>query len=293
MRKNRTKADKEISRLLHNVRNKVYRLRKAGASEEQIAAVDPRLSDYGMSHKLGGLTNGSQKAAYMRQLQNFVSRDNSLKVAKNGDIIPANEVKAYKAAEREANKAKKQAGKHILRVGGKNPEFYMAGGTHEDINSWNANIRLWEVYKQVYPVHHTEPFGSRKAALEAIEAQKQAVVNARNWDKRLINYRASIINRLYENGNFDLMKRVQGLSNEQFEYMALYTNLNEVQSFLFYVSDIVGNDLVFVEGIQTNMFTELEDLLNYIPQKIAPGGKNSLRSKSLKNYKTKYERSLL
>lgn len=95
-RRKRTALDKEISKAQRNTRNKLYRLRKRGATNT--AELSPIESTEGM--------NGSQKAAYLRKLKRFNERSNSYVVQQNNVAIPKRTLEEFRAAEAKANMAR-------------------------------------------------------------------------------------------------------------------------------------------------------------------------------------------
>ena len=98
--RNRTALDKQISRAQKNARNKLYRIRQAGAINTE--EFDPRVSQ----QELKGM-NGSQKKAYLRKLELFNARHNKIIVQpQNGVAIPETKLKAYRQAELEVNAAR-------------------------------------------------------------------------------------------------------------------------------------------------------------------------------------------
>jgi len=98
--RNRTALDKQISRAQKNARNKLYRIRQAGAINTE--EFDPRVSQ----QELKGM-NGSQKKAYLRKLELFNKRQNKIIVQpQNGVAIPETKLKAYRQAELEVNAAR-------------------------------------------------------------------------------------------------------------------------------------------------------------------------------------------
>lgn len=100
MAKHRTELDKQISRAQKNARNKLYRIRQAGAINTE--EFDPRVSQ----QELKGM-NGSQKKAYLRKLELFNKRQNKIIVQpQNGVAIPETKLKAYRQAELEVNAAR-------------------------------------------------------------------------------------------------------------------------------------------------------------------------------------------
>lgn len=104
-KKKRTALDIEISKAQKNARNKLYRLRRRGATNT--AELSPIESTAGM--------NGAQKAAYLRRLKRFNERSNSYVVQENNVAIPRKTLEEYRAAESEANKLRMEFRANIIK----------------------------------------------------------------------------------------------------------------------------------------------------------------------------------
>lgn len=104
-KKKRTALDKEISKAQKNARNKLYRLRRRGATNT--VELSPIESTAGM--------NGAQKAAYLRRLKRFNERSNSYVVQENNVAIPRKTLEEYRKAESEANKVRMEFRAKIIK----------------------------------------------------------------------------------------------------------------------------------------------------------------------------------
>lgn len=104
-KKKRTALDIEISKAQKNARNKLYRLRRRGATNT--AELSPIESTAGM--------NGSQKAAYLRRLKRFNERSNSYVVQENNVAIPKRTLEEYRKAESEANRVRMEFRAKIIK----------------------------------------------------------------------------------------------------------------------------------------------------------------------------------
>ena len=104
-KRKRTELDKEISKAQKNARNKLYRLRRRGATNT--AELSPIESTAGM--------NGAQKAAYLRRLKRFNERSNSYVVQENNVAIPRKTLEEYRKAESEANKVRMEFRAKIIK----------------------------------------------------------------------------------------------------------------------------------------------------------------------------------
>ena len=105
-KRKRTALDIEISKAQKNARNKLYRLRRRGATNT--AELSPIESTAGM--------NGSQKAAYLRRLKRFNERSNSYVVQENNVAIPRRTLEEYRAAESEANRVRMEFRAKIIQA---------------------------------------------------------------------------------------------------------------------------------------------------------------------------------
>lgn len=104
-KRKRTALDIEISKAQKNARNKLYRLRRRGATNT--AEISPIESTAGM--------NGAQKAAYLRRLKRFNARSNSYVVQENNVAITRKTLEEYRKAESEANKVRMEFRANIIK----------------------------------------------------------------------------------------------------------------------------------------------------------------------------------
>lgn len=286
-----TKTDRELSAALKSARQKVYRLKKAGASAEELARIDPRRSLYGDMKRDGRLTNGAQKRAYIKQLREFASRDNRYIVTLDGSVIESADVARYTSAERKANDAKRAVQKRMRKLGGPTPKIYNSsfpeGVPVKDLSS--AQIRV-NYYRDYATSRHRAPFSSREAFERAIKAQNAAYDEAVYYDQRLQNFRMSLINRLHENFQDELAEAIRSMSDAQFEFATVYTDINEMSLTLHYKSKMLDEGRAINEDVFDNSRRGIESAIRIAKQHGPKGKSNALESYSLEGYTPKSQR---
>ena len=228
-KKKRTDLDKTISRLQKNARNKIYRLRRAGASDEDIAAIDPRRSTKGM--------NGSQKAAYARALARFNARDNAYTVSEdyfgNRGLIPAGLIKRYREVEASVNKTIRQVQDRAIKLYGGKPYISstdVEGKTKEEWERVYGPMRQ-SAYNAGYleEVHRQYGFGSVRAVQNAIEAVKKKITKIRQIDNNLSNYKKYIVNRMTSDGaDPRTIRAVKSLTKSQLQYLYFNSDFSTI-----------------------------------------------------------------
>lgn len=228
-KKKRTDLDKTISRLQKNARNKIYRLRRSGASDEDIAAIDPRRSTKGM--------NGSQKAAYARALERFNARDNAYTVSEdyfgNRGLIPTSLIKRYREVEASVNKTIRQVQSRAIKLYGSKPYISstdVEGKTKEEWERVYGPMRQ-SAYNAGYleEVHRQYGFGSVRAVQNAIESVKKKITKIRQIDDNLSNYKRYIVNRMTSDGaDPRTIKAVKSLTKSQLQYLYFNSDFSTI-----------------------------------------------------------------
>lgn len=228
-KKKRTDLDKTISRLQKNARNKIYRLRRAGASDEDIAAIDPRRATKGM--------NGSQKAAYARALARFNARDNAYTVSEdyfgNRGLIPTGLIKRYREVEASVNKTIRQVQDRAIKLYGGKPYISstdVEGKTKEEWERVYGPMRQ-SAYNAGYleEVHRQYGFGSVRAVQNAIESVKKKITKIRQIDNNLSNYKKYIVNRMTSDGaDPRTIKAVKSLTKSQLQYLYFNSDFSTI-----------------------------------------------------------------
>lgn len=274
-RRKRTDLDKTISRLQKNARNKMYRMRKAGASDEDIAAIDPRRSTAGM--------NGSQKAAYARELERFNRRGGTYSITRDywGDvaIVPTAKLNEYQRAERDFNNWIDKVRKNAQRQYGNLP--YFSGDALEPLSKQEWEGRYGPMRETAYNsgefmnVHREYGFGSEKQLDDAIERLNKRRGKVEHVDKNLMNYKRSIVNKMREDGaDPTAIRAVNSLTRSQMQYLYLNTDFSSIVSVYHY------RDFYETGHIKTprNMIDYTDDVLKdmvktarkYAPKKFVP-----------------------
>lgn len=230
----RSKLDVEISRVQKNTRNKIYRFRAKGVSDEEIAEIDPRRSTKGMTTK--------EKRAYLRTLQAFNGRETGYTagVDNNGvaGLIKTSTLREYQKAERAANQYKRKLARAATRRYGSLPVVLRGNDmSMEDYAKDHAKGYINEdlAYERGYlkPVKRQGGFSSEAQALRAIEAQRNAVKKAEQVDKNLLSYKNAIVNKMMEeNAPVEVVTRVRNLTLNQLQYLYYNTDFSaDVQVF--------------------------------------------------------------
>lgn len=230
----RSRLDREISRVQKNTRNKIYRFRLKGVSEEDISRIDPRRSTKWMTT--------AEKRAYLKELQTFNGRDTGYTAGQDGfgnvGVVPTQLVRQYYAEERRANAykqrlqtaAKRRYGKKPVVLDGRvmTPAEYAEGHSMGVINQELAYARGY-----LAPVRRKYGFSSEAQVKRAIESQRSAIDRASMVDRNLLNYKEAIINKMEsENAPTDVVTRVRNLSLNQLQYLYYNTDFpSDVETF--------------------------------------------------------------
>lgn len=230
----RSRLDREISRVQKNTRNKIYRFRLKGVSDEDISRIDPRRSTKGMTT--------AEKRAYLKELQTFNGRDTGYTAGRDGfgnvGVVPTPLVRQYYAEERRANAykrrlqtaAKRRYGKKPVVLDGRvmTPAEYAEGHSMGVINQELAYARGY-----LAPVRRKYGFSSEAQVKRAIESQRSAIDRASMVDRNLLNYKEAIINKMEsENAPTDVVTRVRNLSLNQLQYLYYNTDFpSDVETF--------------------------------------------------------------
>lgn len=230
----RTKLDREISRVQKNTRNKIYRFRVKGVSEEDISRIDPRRPTKGMTT--------AEKRAYLKELQTFNGRDTGYTAGQdwegNVGVVPTALVRQYYAEERRANAykrrlqsaAKRRYGRKPVVLDGRvmTPAEYAEGHGMGVINQELAYARGY-----LAPVKRQYGFSSEAQVRRAIESQRAAIDRASMVDRNLANYKTAIINKMEsENAPAEVVARVRDLTLNQLQYLYYNTDFaSDVETF--------------------------------------------------------------
>lgn len=238
MANKRSNLDVEISRVQKNTRNKIYRFRKKGLSEEDIAEIDPRRSTKGMTT--------AEKRAYLRQLQTFNGRETGYTVGAdytgNVGAVPTSLVREYQREQRRTNELKRKTRDAAMRRYGNLPvmrkgEQMSMDEYNERFGQWVANSELGYDRGYMAPVVRQYGFSSVGQVKRAIESQRRAYERVREVDRNLANYKQSIINKMGEEGApVDVITRVRNLTLNQLQYIYYNTDFASLVSSFHYQS---------------------------------------------------------
>lgn len=229
--KQTTPRDTELSRLQKNARNKEYRLRQLGASNEAVDFASPRISMVEVKKM-----NPQQKAEYKAQLKAFNSRENKLSTAAyNGTI------KSINAWAGEYNKHARSERQRIESI----PVDYSvsgAAGAIKPISQWKAERGLAEkdprtgqptgrVFVTRGQIHgsvselgtHTmqKPKDLKTALKREETVRKMAQMK---FSERRKSLRKSVDEMVRAYGDDDLADRIAKLSAAQFDILMHETN---------------------------------------------------------------------
>lgn len=197
----------DIRALQKRTRDKEYRLRKQGASQESINQVSPRES-WGTVKAMTPV----QRRRYAKQLDRF-NKKGAYVGSASGDIIP----KSYIAQSRKLIKAhNKFVASETKRIQGIAPD-------------------LWEQYRarQIGILAHEASIGGlltpvdvrKMVAPRSLEVAKRRVKNFEARNKRKFSFyrriqRENMTSMLNELGLYDLSELVRRMSNDQFDVLS-------------------------------------------------------------------------
>lgn len=233
-KRKRSNLDEAIGKALHGTRNKVYRLKKKGASASEIAAIDPRKTDwrpsrsgapgsatlYGRYRK--GELNAREKGELLRQLKDFNDRENAYSAVGNGRFTSSKAQERFGAMLEGVNKTRKRTLDSIVKGG----SYYQFGAPGVDV----ATMSEWDfkhyVSRNLSPLKRTEPFTSSKEIARATEtllgatsSMSRALVKSEHWRK-------AAMNRLIDNNQRDLADAIGRMTAKEFLEMATLSDFN-------------------------------------------------------------------
>lgn len=250
----RTELDKELSRLQKNARNKLYRLRKRGASNAQINSIATPVKSAADVAAMSTL----EKRKYLANLRKFNSRDTKYTfigeagaehILQRGSTVavPAQKLWEYRIAEAEANIARHKVREQLESV----REQYL--GAIEDFDELEEALAVEayrtserERFSDIREIVRTEPFttiGNLEQAQASMERAPEQLNMKRN-PQRYANWRESIVNRLNEHGYTLAAEEVKGLTVEQMDYLHYYTDWDELTEMFHYERDLISRGIV-------------------------------------------------
>lgn len=275
MARKRTDLDKTISRLQKNAGNKLYRMRKAGAADDDIVAIDPRRSTVGM--------NGSQKAAYARELERFNRRGGTYSITRDYfgrvAVVPTAKLNEYQRAERDYNKWIDTVRKNAQRQYGNLP--YFAGDAPEPISKQEWERRYGPMpqdsgsMSSLQRVHREYGFGSERQLDKAIESLDKRRCNVQKIDKRLTNYKKAIANKMESEGvGDDAIRAIRSLTRSQLQYLYMNTDFSSIVSVFQYDNYYEKGHTRMAQAYYTTTADLVVDMVKtarkYAPKKFVP-----------------------
>ena len=229
----RTALDKEISRALKNTRNKVYRLKQAGASDDVLRRYDPRTNgsdtqQYYAMFRQGNLT-GSQKRAFLRRLKEFnATRVNARKLVGDENYLPPTMVRRFNALQREVNRAANLHRQNIVKsAGGEKKavyynESYPQGRKLSEADAFDQR----HIWRELNEIHRQTRFPNKKILKRAITSLETRLSDLEGFDERMANWKEVAENKLRANNEIAKADAIRDMSLEQFRQMSVLTDFN-------------------------------------------------------------------
>lgn len=231
MPRKRTQLDREISKALKNTRNKLYRLRQKGATNT--VELDPRLPQ-----SIRKTMNGAQKRAYLRQLQDFNSRNNRVILQANKVAVPYDKLIQYRLAEARANVAKgllrQGIERNVQKELAKNPELKeLSQGVESNIFNAARFTQEGDIYvpqntkyHDIQPVVMRVGFPSLEELERATKQHKESTKIIKSNRKRYASYKKGISAKLEAEGYPKIAKQVRALTNAQMDWLHYFTDFD-------------------------------------------------------------------
>ena len=229
----RTTLDKEISRALKNTRNKVYRLKQAGASDDILRRYDPRTNgsdtqQYYAMFRQGNLT-GSQKRAFLRRLKEFnATRVNARALVGEDNYLPPTMVRRFNALQREVNRAANLQRQNIIKsAGGEKKalyynESYPQGRKLSEADAFDQR----QIWRELHDIHRKTGFANKNILKRAIKSLEVRLADLEGFDERMSNWKQVAENKLRANNEIAKADAIRDMSLEQFRQMSVLTDFN-------------------------------------------------------------------
>lgn len=226
--KKRTELDKEVSRLQKNARNKLYRLRKKGAINAQIAAafnpVIPAAEQKGMSVV--------EKRQYAQKLREFNARENAYTFTKGTEVviqregtpILSSELWQLRLEEAELNIIRSENDARLKRIRetvlNKIPESQVRNIDYvESPMEFAIDDGRFSAIRPV--IRETDYKPGAKIRYAEI---KSRLTSALDTD-RLLQYKQAVINKLSDNDiDESVLKQLSTLTADEMAYLHFYTD---------------------------------------------------------------------
>ena len=233
-KRKRSNLDEAIRKALHGTRNKVYRLKKKGASASEIAAIDPRKSDWrptrgGASgsatlyerYRKGEL-NAREKGEFLHQLKDFNERENKYTSTGDGCFISSKAQERFGAIVEGVNKTRKRTLDNIIKGGA----YYQFGAPGVDVGSMSEWDFEHYVSRNLSPLKWTVPFTSSKQIARAMQIVLGATSSMRRALKKSESWRRAARNMLIDNNQHELANAIERMSAKEFLEMITLTDFN-------------------------------------------------------------------
>lgn len=233
-KRKRSNLDEAIGKALHGTRNKVYRLKKKGASASELAAIDPRKTDWtssrGGAHGSAtlyeryrkGELNAREKGELLRQLKDFNERENKYASTGGGRFISSKAQERFGAMAEGVNKTRKRTLDKIIKGGA----YYQFGAPGVDV----AGMSEWDfehyVSRNLSPLKRTEPFTSSKQIARAMQTLLGATSSMGRALKKSESWRRAARNMLIDNNQRELAEAIGRMSAKEFLEMTTLTDFN-------------------------------------------------------------------
>lgn len=246
----RTKLDKEISRALKNTRNKVYRLKQAGASDDILRRYDPRTNgsdtqQYYAMFREGNLT-GSQKRAFLRRLKEFnATRVDARKLVGEENYLPPTMVRRFNALQREVNRAASLQRQNIIKSAGgeKKAMYYNESHPHGRKLSEADAFDQRHIWRELNDIHRQTGFANKKILKRAIKSLETRLSDLEGFDERLANWKQVAENKLRANNEIAKADAIRDMTLEQFRQMSVLTDFNaQMEAFQYPTSEPASTD---------------------------------------------------
>lgn len=233
-KRRRSNLDEAIGKALHGTRNKVYRLKKKGASASEIAAIDPRKTDWASSrggapgsatlyerYRKGELST-REKGELLRQLKDFNERENKYTSTGAGRFVSSKAQERFGAMVEGVNKTRKRTLDNIVKGGA----YYQFGAPGVDV----ATMSEWDfehyVSRDLSPLKRTEPFTSSKQIARAMQTLLGATSSMSRALKKSESWRRAARNMLVDNNQRELADAIERMSAKEFLEMVTLTDFN-------------------------------------------------------------------
>lgn len=233
-KKKRSNLDEAIGKALHGTRNKVYRLKKKGASASEIAAIDPRKTDWQPSRSgaPGSATlyeryrkrelNAREKGELLRQLKDFNERGNAYSAVGNGRFTSSKAQERFGAMLEGVNKTRKKTLENIAKSG----VYYQFGAPGVDVGGMSEWDFVHYVSRDLSPLKRTEPFTSSKEIARATKTVLGATSSMSRVLKKSELWRKVARNKLIDNDQREVACAIGRMTAKEFLEMVTLTDFN-------------------------------------------------------------------